>query len=192
MAYYRVIMYMVVVNVVVWLAACSNETTEAEQQQVDTIGIQDSLLPMDTSITIVDSVEYEYINGVVYLGWNILAMVDFEETFNEELQAYIPYPKFHPPVQTLAGTEVIVEGFVIPLEETGEESIIVLSANPFSSCFFCGGAGPETVMDIQLKPGKKPKLKTDQKVAFKGKLRLNDTDLYYLNYILDDAELVNI
>jgi hypothetical protein len=30
----------------------------------------------------------------------------------------------------------------------------------------------------------------DDRVTFKGRLRVNDSDVMYLNYILDDAELV--
>lgn len=176
--------------------ACENEaprdtqTTEAPSAtQLDTTAKDPEVLVADT-LPFPDTVEYAYTDGAVELTWEIMAMVDFEETFNEELQAYIPYPDFHPPVEALEGKEVIVRGFVIPLEETGDETILVLSANPFSSCFFCGGAGPETVMDIKLKSSKGQHFKTDQRMAFRGKLKLNDSDLYYLNYILEEAEAV--
>lgn len=182
------------ISIILLLVACNSESVEEnvdKQPMADTI-LLNNRVDTDTSslLTSIDSVEYTYTDGAVELGWDILAMVDFEETFNEEVQAYIPYPTFHPPVKALEGKEVIVRGFIIPLEETGEETILVLSANPFSSCFFCGGAGPESVMDIKLKPNVKRDFKTDQQTAFRGKLKLNDSDLYYLNYILEDAELV--
>ena len=44
-------------------------------------------------------------------------------------------------------------------------------------------------MDVQLKDQKK-RFKQDAMVTFAGKLRLNDSDLDYLNYILDDAVVV--
>jgi hypothetical protein len=181
------------------LAACSNDSstkstdTEAETDSAATMPDTSPIVQLESPVldsTALDSVQITYTDGAVELTWEILAMVDFNETFNEEVQAYIPYPDFHPPVRALEGREVIVRGFVIPLEETGDETILVLSANPFSSCFFCGGAGPESVMDIKLKPDEKSKFKTDQRVAFRGKLKLNDSDLYYLNYILEDAEMV--
>jgi len=67
---------------------------------------------------------------------------------------------------------------------------VVQDLKPLLS-FFCGGAGPETVIDILPKNKLKKRLTTDEKITFKGKLRLNANDLDYLNYILDDAELVN-
>jgi hypothetical protein len=42
-------------------------------------------------------------------------------------------------------------------------------------------------MDIKLRPDEKRKFTTDDRMTFLGKLRLNDDDLYYLNYILEDA-----
>ena len=43
-------------------------------------------------------------------------------------------------IQAINGKEVLIQGYIIPFEETGDESILILSANPFSTCFFCGGA----------------------------------------------------
>ncbi len=65
----------------------------------------------------------------------------------------------------------------------------VLSAYPYSMCFFCGGAGPESVMGLKLK--KNRKFKTDEIHLFKGTLELNANDIYELNYILADAEVVD-
>ena len=64
----------------------------------------------------------------------------------------------------------------------------VLSANPFASCFFCGQAGPESVVSIKFK-GVNRRFNTDDRVTIKGKFRLNATDINELNYILDQAEL---
>ena len=37
--------------------------------------------------------------------------------------------------------------------------------------------------------GKAPKFKTDQIITVRGKLRLNDSNLDELNFILDDSEI---
>lgn len=79
---------------------------------------------------------------------------------------------------------------MIPVSETGDEEIFILSAFPYSQCFFCGQAGLESILDIQLKNEPQRNLKLDEQLNFKGKLRLNATDLDYLIYILDDAELI--
>ena len=128
-------------------------------------------------------------DGHYKVSWKVLGKMKLNEQYNEDMGAYIPYPVFHPTVKDLGGQLIEVKGYVIPIEETGDATILVLSANPYSQCFFCGQAGPETVMDIQLKK-KGKRFKTDERVSFRGKLKLNDSDLFYLNYILEDAEVV--
>jgi hypothetical protein len=39
---------------------------------------------------------------------------------------------------------------------------------------------------------KSPKFKTDQIITVRGKLRLNDSNLDELNFILEDSELVTV
>ncbi len=122
------------------------------------------------------------------ITWKTLADVTFKEQYNKEYDFNVLYPKFGPKVKALEGKEIIIEGYAIPVEELGAD-ILVLSGLPYSQCFFCGGAGPESVMDIQSK--KKIKFKVDKKLKLKGILRLNEKDLSKLNYILEKAELVN-
>ena len=95
-------------------------------------------------------------------------------------------PTFGDNLHALEGKEVLIKGFVIPLDVS--LNLYVLSANPYASCFFCGGAGPETVMDIVF--AEKQKFRTDEYVTLKGRLKLNADDVYKLNYILEDAEIV--
>ncbi|MCB0644008.1 MAG: hypothetical protein KDC44_20320 [Phaeodactylibacter sp.] len=125
------------------------------------------------------------------LDWNMLSKIDFEERYNDSIADYIYYPIFHPSLKVLNRQPVIIKGYIIPFEETGSEQVLILSAFPFTNCFFCGNAGPESVMDVKLRPNHpRKKFKQDAVTTFKGTLRLNDTDLYYLNYILEDAEVV--
>ena len=99
-------------------------------------------------------------------------------------------PSFGAKVKALEGKVVEIEGYAIPINETGFEGTIVLSAMPYSQCFFCGLSGPESVMDI--KTTKKIKdLKVDKKMKFRGKLKLNARDMSKLNYILNDAVLIS-
>ncbi len=136
-----------------------------------------------------DSLDIRTTDGIAQLNWDLLGHVEFEERYTQEINRLVPYPLFHPQIRALQGEKVRITGYVIPLEETGDETILVLSAYPYTQCFFCGNAGPESVMDIVLKRRNKD-LSMDEKVTFQGKLKLNDTDLYYLNYILEDAEIV--
>lgn len=123
----------------------------------------------------------------VKVTWENLKDVKFTEKYNEELGAYIQDPAFGEKVKMLSGKEILISGFVIPLDI--KNNIYVLSGNPFASCFFCGGGGPESVMDMRfVRPPRR--YKTDEKVTFRGRLKLNKEDIYSLNYILENAVAV--
>ncbi|MFZ2898834.1 MAG: hypothetical protein WA004_09445 [Saprospiraceae bacterium] len=138
----------------------------------------------------IDTALYPLTDGYYRIDWNLLGKVEFEQKWHDTLNDYIYFPVFHPEIRAFEGKPVEIGGYVIPFEETQDERLLVLSAFPFSSCFFCGGAGPESVMDIQLdqsKPGSRRTWKQDAQISFRGSLRLNDSDVYFLNYILEEA-----
>jgi hypothetical protein len=121
------------------------------------------------------------------ITWDLLKNVEFDEVWSEEFQAYYMVPKFSKAVQALDGKEIQIKGFIIPVDIV--QDYYVLSANPYSSCFFCGQAGPESVMEVQMVQQYEG-LRMDQIITYKGKLRLNTDDIYQLNYILEDAEVL--
>lgn len=136
-----------------------------------------------------DSSAYSWRGGYLVLPWSTLAQVEFNWAYSDEMGQEVPFPIFGPTLRVLDGQQVEVSGYVIPVEESGSETIVILSAFPYSQCFFCGQAGPESVIDI-LAGTKLPRLSLDEKISFRGRLRLNDDDLRYLNYMLEAAELV--
>lgn len=121
-------------------------------------------------------------------GWAQFARVKFNPVLMKELNEYFLVPSFDKKILALVGTEIILKGFYIPFDLP--KNHLVISKNPYSSCFFCGGAGPESVAEAILK-AKSPKLKADQVITVKGKLKLNGKDVDHLNFILEDAEIVN-
>jgi len=121
------------------------------------------------------------------ITWEVLKDVTFEEVFSEEFQGYYQVPKFGKKVSSLSGKTVQIRGYIIPVDVI--QDYYVLSANPYSSCFFCGGAGPESVMEVQI-VGEHSGLRMDQIITFEGKLRLNPDDIYQLSYILEDAKVI--
>jgi hypothetical protein len=121
------------------------------------------------------------------ITWEVLKNVNFDEVWSEEFQAYYMVPKFGKTITALDGKEIQIRGFIIPVDIV--QDYYVLSANPYSSCFFCGQAGPESVMEIQMIK-QYDGLRMDQVITFKGKLRLNVDDIYQLNYILEDAQVI--
>ena len=121
------------------------------------------------------------------ITWELLKNVEFDEIWSEEFEAYYMVPKFSNAVKALDGKEVQIRGFIIPVDIV--QDYYVLSANPYSSCFFCGQAGPESVMEIEMIK-KYEGLRMDQVITFNGTLRLNVDDIYQLNYILEDAQII--
>ena len=96
-------------------------------------------------------------------------------------------PSFSETVKAMEGKEVKIKGYVLPMDVSGEQ--YVLSAFPFASCFFCGGAGQESVIELRLEDFDR-KFETDEYLEFQGILKLNDAELE-LNYILDKAQVFN-
>lgn len=122
--------------------------------------------------------------GEKELTWKQLAEVEFTDVYIEELDMYYWKPKFGAGLKALEGQEVFITGYVIPVDY--DENFYVLSRFPFANCFFCGGAGPESVIDLRFK-GTHRKYKTDERLTFKGKFKLNDSDVYQMSYILEGA-----
>ena len=119
------------------------------------------------------------------LTWRMLEDVEFKDVYVEELDAYYWKPTFGDIVNGLEGKEVHITGYMIPVDL--DEDFYVLSRYPFANCFFCGGAGPESVIDLRF-VGKSPRVyQTDERLTFAGKFRLNADDVYQMNYILDGA-----
>ncbi len=121
------------------------------------------------------------------IDWKTLSDVSFESTYYKDLDEYLWFPAFGETVNELAGKEVSIEGYVIPVDL--EEGLYVLSAYPYSACFFCGNAGPESVMSLKFKSEPK-RYDLDEVATFKGRLRLNDSNVDELNYILEGCEQI--
>jgi hypothetical protein len=125
----------------------------------------------------------------VKVTWEILRDVTFKKKWYPEESIYMLHPTFGPSVQKLKNQQVSITGYILPVDL--DANLYVLSAFPFSACFFCGGAGPETVMTLNFKKKDGRKFKTDERLTFTGTLKLNADDIYQMNYILDGAEIAN-
>lgn len=121
--------------------------------------------------------------------WATLSLVTFDTHYDEDWGMEITRAKVSPVVRALEGEVIEVTGFIIPLEGKIEQSHVMLSLYPQSTCFFCGKAGPESAMQAFMKDGKKIKYQ-ENKVSMKGVLRINESDANSLLYTLDQAELI--
>ncbi len=120
-------------------------------------------------------------------GWTLFARTMFKSKFFKEQNEYFLVPAFDQVLLSKRGEEVQIKGYYMPIDMKGNS--LILSRNPYSSCFFCGGAGPESVAEVVLKD-KKPRLKVDQVITVKGRLKLNDSDINHLNFVLEEAEII--
>lgn len=166
-------------------AQTSGNTSYAPSDPSSTPSVEN----MDTTAAY-DQGAVSIIPGYQAISWIDLSDVRFEDRYYEDVQSYLLFPKFGPNVKALDKKPITLAGFVIQAQ--ADSGVFVLSANPLASCFFCGAAGPESVVQLNLEEGQRD-FKTDEFITFKGTLQLNDSDIDQLNYILNDAaELTDI
>ena len=121
------------------------------------------------------------------LSWDILSDVTFEEQYLEESDTYWLIPSFGDFIKLYEKQEVTIEGYLIVIDI--DENFFVLSKYPYSACFFCGAAGPDSIVELQLDQ-KLRGVQTDQKVRVRGRLSLNKSDINHFNYILTQASVI--
>jgi len=110
--------------------------------------------------------------------------ITFKDVYLESEDIYVYFPLFKEKQKVLEKKQVTITGYIIPVDIEAE--IYVLSAFPFSACFFCGNAGPESVMAIYFKSDNLS-FQTDERLTLTGTFELNDKDIDELVYILRDA-----
>jgi hypothetical protein len=127
-------------------------------------------------------------NAQTVEGWSLFAKTKFEAKYNEKAREYFLYPNFPVDLKNLVGKEITLEGYHLPIDVEGD-AYIILSKYPFSQCFFCGGAGPESISEVYFKD-KQDKFEPDQYIRVRGKLKLNDADIEHGNFIIQEAVLI--
>jgi len=119
--------------------------------------------------------------------WKTLAKITYTKQYDELMGFKVDVPVFSEDIKALEGQEVEVKGYIIPVEGYKSHKEFIFSAFPYTMCFFCGGAGPESVMDVYAK---NPVEYSADQLTIKGKLELNATDINRLMYSIHDAEVI--
>ncbi|MEM9928602.1 MAG: hypothetical protein AAF840_02165 [Bacteroidota bacterium] len=119
--------------------------------------------------------------------WKTLAKITYEKKFDELLGFKVDVPVFAQEIRDLEGEIVEVSGYIVPVEGYKSHTEFVFSAYPYNMCFFCGGAGPETVMEVT---SVEPIKYSTERVKLRGKLLLNGDDINRLMYVMTEATLV--
>jgi len=120
--------------------------------------------------------------------WTDLMDITFKDLYLERDDIYIYYPLFGEKQKRHDGQKIQITGYMIPIDV--EQNQYVLSAFPFSACFFCGNAGPESVMAIYFS-GNTRVFNTDERLKLEGTLELNDIDVDELVYVLRNARVLH-
>ena len=117
--------------------------------------------------------------------WRVLFKVEWQRKYNKKLKIKVDAPKFTPEIKALDNKEITIKGYEVPVEMYGGGDYVILSAYPANQCFFCGGAGPESVIEVYKRNQNKRFL--GNRITIKGTLELNEDDHNHLIYILRDA-----
>lgn len=119
--------------------------------------------------------------------WKVLATVTTKQQSDKSGKYQVSVPIFSDDLQKLNNKEILLKGYIIPLQELRKQNYFVLSRYPYSLCYFCGGAGIESVIEVNSTKDIKF---TENAVTLKGIFKLNPTNPNQLLYILNDAEVV--
>jgi hypothetical protein len=96
-------------------------------------------------------------------------------------------PRFDKELAALDGREIMIKGFMYPLEMAEKQSRFVLTAYP-PSCPFCLHAGPSQLIEVHCAT---PLKFTYQPVLIKGRLELLPKDPHGLFYRMTGARVVD-
>jgi hypothetical protein len=120
------------------------------------------------------------------INWKILNQLEYKE---QEHEAYgtVMMPVFSKEVKNFDKKRVVIKGYILPVDR----KTYALSKNVYAACFFCGKAGPETVMGLTFKesPGR---IKMDTYATLSGILKINGTDVEDWMYSLTDVEIIHM
>lgn len=117
--------------------------------------------------------------------WSMLGKINFSKK-KDPKYGEVMYPVINESLKKLQGKKIKAEGFIVPIDN----KTYALSKNVFAQCFFCGNAGPETIMGIKFK-GTTPRLKTDLYVTIEGTFRYNDKNVDDWIYHIENAVITS-
>lgn len=117
--------------------------------------------------------------------WHVLAEVSFRKEKKNDYEMEVPLFSAH--LKNWNGKKIKLKGYVIPVGEVGDENKFMFSSLPFNVCYFCGAAGPETIMEVEAT--EKVKF-TSQAIWMEGVLQLNEKDPDRHIYILKSANVI--
>ena len=125
-------------------------------------------------------------NKTKIVTWEDLSYVGYRATYSPVNNTRYEKPLFAKNILKLHNNEIQISGYVIPMDANHER--FFLSAQPNSSCYFCGASAKHTIMDLRMK-NLPQNYKMDEYLTFKGILKTH-TEMENLPYSLENAILV--
>lgn len=119
--------------------------------------------------------------------WNTLSFVKFTQG---EMPGKEKNNKMTSLISDMEDKEIQVRGYIIPLTGKKAQNHFMFSAFPYAMCYFCGNAGPETVMEVYMQIGKKVEF-SEKPILLKGKFKWHSKDLTDVMFKLEEAEVIN-
>jgi hypothetical protein len=176
------------------LFSCNSSDNTAKNFEIVSDTTLDDFSYLELKIDTIDSTNHtKYLNkdGSYSANWNMLQDIKIEQIYFPKHNANGNYADFGISPMFLKDKNISIEGYMIPyvVDSSSKELRYFLSYYPNSACFFCGGNGPETIMELKLKAGHR-NFRSDEYLKFKGKLILNNGNPFMLNYLLYDAKPV--
>jgi hypothetical protein len=121
-------------------------------------------------------------------AWKTLGKLTYRKEYDALLGYKVDIPIFSKEIKAIEGKEITLRGYVIPTDGFKNHKEFVFSAFPYNMCFFCGAAGPETVIEITAA---EPVKYSSEAIFLRGVLVLNDKDPNQLMFALKNAKKVN-
>lgn len=126
--------------------------------------------------------------------WDDLLTLEFKLLYDASIDDVVHNPQFTSRIKQHEGKKIELYGYIVPFDMVenamggnGDGTMFMLSAFPAQTCFFCGGAGPESIIEVYPD---EPIHYTKDRVKVTGTLELNNTDFLRMAYILKDVKLI--
>ena len=117
-------------------------------------------------------------------SWSTLAMIKYVDVAQVEEDNTILKM-----IRGLEGEEMVLKGYIIPLEGKKAQAHLMFSAYPYANCFFCGQAGIESVVEVFMKEGEAVEY-SDEAIEIKGIFRYIPSSFDEIMYKLENATVV--
>jgi hypothetical protein len=145
-----------------------------------------SMLLLCVAMCVAQPKKYTSYKGFPSLVWPKLYDIKYGPA--DEAFGGLEKPMFSDAAKSLKGKEVTLPGYLVPFDNGAMKSNhFMLSSLPINACYFCGGGGPETVVEVFSKSAVSY---TDKPVEVKGILYLNDKDSGQMIYVLSNGEFL--